>query len=115
MTGLRLGARARPPEDAVTRAAQAARAADVAIVVVGYDGGWESEGADRPHIDLPGDQDELVRAVAAANERTIVVINAGAPVAMPWAEEVAAIVQLWFPGMEGGNALADVLFGDVNP
>jgi beta-glucosidase len=53
--------------------------------------------------------------VAAANPRTIVVLNAGAPVAMPWADEVAAIVQLWFPGMEGGNALADVLFGDVDP
>lgn len=115
MTGLRLGARPRPPEDAVRRAAQAARDADVAIVLVGYDSGWEGEGADRPHIGLPGDQDELVRAVAAANQQTIVVINAGAPVAMPWADEVAAIVQLWFPGMEGGNALTEVLFGDVNP
>jgi len=115
MVGLRLGARLRPPAKAQQRAAQAARDADVAVVIVGYDGGWESEGADRPHMGLPGEQDALIRAVAAANPRTVVVLNAGAPVAMPWADEVAAIVQLWFPGMEGGNALADVLFGDVDP
>jgi beta-glucosidase len=114
MIGLRLGARPRPPEDAVQRAVQLARAADAAIVVVGYDGGWEGEGADRPHMDLPGDQKLLIRAVAAANPRTIVVVNAGAPVTMPWVDDVAAILQLWFPGMEGGNALADVLFGDVD-
>jgi len=115
MTGFRLGARARPADDALRRAVQAASDVNTAIVVVGYDGGWESEGVDRPHLGLPGDQDELIRAVAAANRRTIVVVNAGAPVAMPWADDVAAIIQLWFPGMEGGNALADVLFGDVNP
>jgi beta-glucosidase len=115
MAGLRFGARPRPPADARARAARAASDADVAVVVVGYDGAWESEGADRPHMGLPGEQDELVRAVAAANPRTVVVLNAGAPVTMPWAHDVAAIVQLWFPGMEGGNALADVLFGDVDP
>ena len=65
-------------------------------------------------MDLPGEQDDLVRAVAAANPRTVVVVNAGAPVTMPWADDVAAILQMWFPGMEGGNALADVLFGDVD-
>jgi hypothetical protein len=58
--------------------AQAARDADVAVVIVGYDGGWESEGADRPHMGLPGEQDDLIRAVAAANPRTVVVLNAGA-------------------------------------
>jgi beta-glucosidase len=115
MAGLRIGARPRPPADAQQRAVQAAREADVAVVVVGYDGAWESEGADRPHMGLPGEQDELVRAVAAANPRTVVVVNAGAPVTMPWADGVAAIVQLWFPGMEGGNALAEVLFGDTDP
>jgi beta-glucosidase len=65
-------------------------------------------------MDLPGQQDDLIRAVAAANPRTVVVVNAGAPVRMPWADEVAAVLQLWFPGMEGGNALADVLFGDLD-
>jgi len=114
MAGLRVGARPVIPADARQRAVRAASEADVAVVVVGYDGGWETEGADRPHMDLPGDQDDLVRAIAAANPRTVVVLNAGAPVTMPWADDVAAIVQLWFPGMEGGNALADVLFGDVD-
>jgi beta-glucosidase len=115
LAGLRVGARPVIPADARQRAARAAAEADVAVLVVGYDGGWETEGADRPHMDLPGDQDELIRAVAAANPRTVVVLNAGAPVTMPWAEDVAAILQLWFPGMEGGNALGDVLFGEVDP
>ena len=113
--GLRIGARPLPTRDALERAVEAARAADVAVVVVGYDGSWEAEGEDRPHMDLPGDQDQLVRAVAAANPRTIVAVNAGAPVTMDWADQAAAIVQVWFAGMEAGNALADVLFGDVNP
>jgi beta-glucosidase len=115
MAGLRIGARLVPPPDAQRQAARAASQADVALVLVGYDGAWESEGADRPHMDLPGRQDDLIRAVAAANPRTVLIVNAGAPVSMPWANEVAAIVQLWFPGMEGGNALADMLFGDVDP
>jgi beta-glucosidase len=115
MAGLRIGARPVPPPDAQQRAANAAAQADVALVLVGYDGAWESEGADRPHMDLPGQQDDLIRAVAAANARTVVIANAGAPVSMPWADDVAAVLQLWFPGMEGGNALADVLFGDADP
>ena len=90
MAGLRIGARPLPPADAPQRAVQAASRADVAVVLVGYDGAWESEGADRPHMDLPGEQDDLVRAVAAANPRTVVVVNAGAPVTMPWADDVAA-------------------------
>jgi beta-glucosidase len=115
MAGLRIGARPVPPDDAQQRAVDAAAQADVALVLVGYDGAWESEGADRPHMDLPGQQDDLIRAVAAANARTVVMVNAGAPVSMPWADEVAAVLQAWFPGMEGGNALADVLFGDADP
>jgi beta-glucosidase len=114
-SGVRVGARPVPGADAHDEAVRAAASADVAIVVVGYDGNWESEGRDRRDMNLPGDQDSLVRAVLAANPRTIVVVNAGAPVTMDWADDAAAIVQLWFPGMEGGNALADILFGDVNP
>src|SRR5262249_20399590 len=110
-----IGARPVVPADAQQQAVDAASTADVAIVVVGYDGSWESEGADRPHMDLPGDQDDLVRSVAAVNPRTIVAVNARAPVSMPWSDDVAAILQVWFPGMEGGNALADMLFGAVNP
>jgi beta-glucosidase len=75
----------------------------------------ESEGGDRASIALPGDQDELVRAVAAANPRTVVVNNSGSPVLMPWADDVAAIVQAWFPGQEGGDAITDVLFGEAEP
>jgi beta-glucosidase len=114
-SGVRVGARPLPTSDALQQAVQTASEADVAVLVVGYDGNWESEGRDRRDMSLPGDQDALVRSVLAANPRTIVVVNAGAPVTMDWADDAAAIVQLWFPGMEGGNALADVLFGDVNP
>ena len=103
------------PTDLFERAVAAAAAADVAILVVGMDNEWESEGYDRLNMDLPGRQDELVRAVAAANPRTVVVVNTGSPVTMDWAEEVPAIVQAWYAGEELGNAIADVLFGDVNP
>ena len=104
----------RPPDDALTVAADAARAADVALVVVGTDGRWETEGKDRSTLRLPGDQDALVSAVAAANPRTVVVVNSGAPVEMPWADEVPGIVQVWYPGQEGGTAIVDVLLGDVD-
>jgi beta-glucosidase len=108
------GAAFRPPEDACAAAADAAREADVALVVVGTDSRWETEGKDRVTLRLPGDQDALVRAVAAANPRTVVVVNSGAPVEMPWADDVCGIVQVWYPGQEGGTAIADVLFGDVD-
>ncbi len=108
------GAACRAPENALTAAADAARAADVALVVVGTDSRWETEGKDRTTLRLPGDQDALVRAVAATNPRTVVVVNSGAPVEMPWADEVDGIVQVWYGGQEGGMAIADVLFGDVD-
>ena len=85
------------------------------IVVVGTDDDWETEGEDRTSMSLPGEQDDLVAAVAAANPNTIVVLNTGSPVAMPWLESVAAVLQLWFPGQEIGDALVDVLTGDVEP
>jgi beta-glucosidase len=92
-----------------------ARDADVAVVLVGTTEEVESEGFDRDSLALPGRQDELVRRVAAANPRTVVVVNAGAPVLLPWADDVAAILLVWFPGQEFGNALADVLTGAVEP
>ena len=115
LAGIRVGCR--PPEaaDAMERAVAAAAGADAAVVVVGLDPDWETEGRDRESFALPGRQDELVARVAAANPRTIVVVNAGSPVAMDWAEQTAAIALLWYPGQESGNALADVLFGDVDP
>jgi beta-glucosidase len=113
--GLRIGFAPPEPADALEQAVAAARDADAAVVVVGLDEDWETEGRDRDGFALPGRQDELVAAVAAANPRTVVVVNAGSPVAMPWADAAAAIVQLWYPGQEGGRALAEVLFGDADP
>ncbi|HEY0830029.1 MAG TPA: glycoside hydrolase family 3 C-terminal domain-containing protein [Candidatus Dormibacteraeota bacterium] len=99
----------------IEQAAHAAAAADVAIVIVGSADGTESEGYDRDSMALPGRQDELVRKVAAANPNTVVVINSGMPVLMPWVDEVAAIVQAWFPGQAFGEALAEVVSGDAEP
>jgi beta-glucosidase len=113
--GVRIGAEPVLADGAHARAVAAAAQADVAILVVGYDGRWESEGFDRPHMDLPGEQTSLIRDVLAANPRTVVVVNAGAPVTMDWADGVPALLQEWFPGQEGSAALAQVLFGDVDP
>jgi beta-glucosidase len=99
----------------IERAVQLAREADVAVVVVGTTEEVESEGFDRSSLELPGRQDELVRRVAEANPKTIVVVNAGAPVLLPWADEVAAVLLAWFPGQEFGKALADVLLGASEP
>ncbi|MBE1492853.1 beta-glucosidase family protein [Plantactinospora soyae] len=96
-------------------AVRVAAGADVAVVVVGTTEEVESEGFDRTSLALPGRQDELVFRVAAANPRTVVVVNAGSPVLMPWADEVAAILLTWFPGQEAGTALADVLLGRAEP
>ncbi|MFC1409899.1 beta-glucosidase [Streptacidiphilus sp. N1-12] len=98
-------------EEAVALAA----AADVAVVVVATTEEVESEGVDRTGLALPGRQDELVARVAAANPRTVVVVNAGAPVLMPWREQVAAVLLTWFPGQEAGAALGDVLLGLAEP
>jgi beta-glucosidase len=97
------------------RAVALAGDSDVAVVVVGTNEEVESEGFDRTSLALPGRQDELVHAVTKANPRTVVVVNAGAPVLLPWADEVAAVLVSWFPGQEFGNALADVLAGLVEP
>ena len=105
----------RPDDVELDRAAELAAAADVALVVVGTTEEVESEGFDRASLDLPGRQDELVRRVAAANPRTVVVVNAGAPVLLPWMDEVAAVLLAWFPGQEFGRALADVLLGAAEP
>jgi beta-glucosidase len=108
-------ARHGPDEEELERAVATAAAADAAVVVVGTTEEVESEGFDRDTLALPGRQDELVRRVAAANPRTVVVVNAGAPVLLPWADQVPAVLVAWFPGQEFGNALADVLCGDREP
>jgi len=111
----RMGCRWIPPTDLLDSAVAAAGQADVAVVVVGTSNEWESEGFDRDGLHLPVDQDELVRRVAAVNSRTVVVVNTGAPVAMPWADDVSAILQVWFGGQEMAQALADVLVGHQDP
>jgi beta-glucosidase len=113
---IRLGLVPAPDEDMLlNQAVEAARAADAAVLVVGSGPASESEGFDRPGLALPGRQDELVRRVAAVNNRTIVVVNAGMPVLMPWADQVAAVGYAWLPGQEMGTALADVLLGQTEP
>jgi beta-glucosidase len=112
---IRLGLAPVPPLDALERAVRAAADADTAVVVVGTSADHETEGSDRETMALPGDQDELVRRVAERNPRTVVVVNSGSPVEMPWVDDVAAVVQLFFAGEELGPALADVLFGDEDP
>ena len=89
-----------------------ARSSDVAVVFTSV---FETEGADLADIDLPGEQNRLIGAVAAANPRTIVVLNTGSAVTMPWVDSVPAVLEAWYPGQEDGDAIASVLFGDVNP
>lgn len=103
------------PEHALSEAVEAARTADVAVVVVGTTEGSEAEGHDRTSLTLPGRQDELVAAIAAANPRTVVVVNSGGPVELPWREQAGAVLLSWFPGQEAGAGLADVLFGQSEP
>ncbi|HEY9483093.1 MAG TPA: glycoside hydrolase family 3 C-terminal domain-containing protein [Micromonosporaceae bacterium] len=102
-------------DELLAEAERVAAASDVAIVVVGTTNEVESEGFDRTSLALPGRQDELVRRVVAANPGTVVVVNAGSPVELPWADDVAAVLLTWFPGQEAGHALADVLFGAIEP
>ncbi|NCD32539.1 MAG: beta-glucosidase [Spartobacteria bacterium] len=99
----------------IEQAAEAARAADIAVVFVGRSGEWDTEGSDLDNITLPGRQNELVEAVLLANPKTIVVLQTGGPVELPWIEKAPALLQAWYPGQECGNAIADVLFGDQEP
>lgn len=96
----------------IAAAVAKARAADVALVVVGD---TTKEGIDRTDMDLPDNQDALISAVAAANPKTVIVLQTGAPVTMPWLTKVSTLVETWYPGQEGGDALAAVLFGDADP
>ena len=112
---LAFGCRTPEPAEGLERAAAAAAAADVAVVMVGTSDDVEAESTDRATTALPGRQDELVRRVAAANPETVVVVNAGSPVDLPWADDVRAVLMAWFGGQELGPALADVLAGDREP
>ncbi|KAJ8112365.1 hypothetical protein OPT61_g5243 [Boeremia exigua] len=115
--GCRIGYQEEDAIDRLQEAADVARDADVAVLVVGLDAEWESEGYDRQTMDLPkdGSQDRLIEAVIAANPRTIVVNQSGTPISMPWVNRAPAILQAWYQGQEAGNALADVLLGNASP
>ncbi len=114
-TGIRIGIGLPLGDKAIAAAAALARNSDVAIVCVGRNGEWDTEGSDLQDIRLPGRQDELVSAVAKANAHTIVVLQTGGPVEMPWLGEVAGVIQCWYPGQEAGHAIADVLMGHAEP
>jgi beta-glucosidase len=101
-----------PSASGIPAAVEAARHADAAIVLADN---AQGEGMDRVGLGLPGDQDQLIDAVAAVNRRTIVVLNTGGPVLMPWRQHVEAVLQAWYPGQQFGAALASVLFGDSDP
>ena len=97
-------------------AVNAARGADAALVFVGLSADNESEGFDRRTLDLPPEQVALIKEIAAVNSRTVVILNSGAPIVMEdWLKNVPALLEAWYPGEEGGNAVADVLLGNVNP
>lgn len=105
----------RSDEDVIEDAARAAREAGTAVVVVGLSEEQETEAADKTTLALPGEQDELVRRVAAAAERTVVVVNAATPVLMPWLADMNAVVVVGLPGQEGGHAVAAALTGELEP
>jgi beta-glucosidase len=115
LAGLRYGILPPQPADPIADAAARAASADAVILVVGSNADWETEGNDRTSMDLPGDQNALIETVVDANPNTVVVINTGFPVAMPWLDRAGAVIQAWLPGQEFGNALTDVLTGRVNP
>ncbi|MEQ8859951.1 MAG: glycoside hydrolase family 3 C-terminal domain-containing protein [Pseudomonadales bacterium] len=115
ISGIRYGILPPQPDDLLAQALDLAREADAVVLVAGSNADWETEGNDRTDLDLPGAQNELIEAVLEINPNTVVVLNTGAPVAMPWFDRAGAVVQAWLPGQEFGNALADVLCGTVNP
>jgi beta-glucosidase len=113
--GMRVGIGKPLGDGDIAGAAQVAAACDRAVVFVGRSGEWDTEGSDLEDIQLPGRQDDLVRAVLKANPNTVVVLQTGGPIEMPWAGQARAVLQAWYPGQEAGNAIADVLLGKAEP
>ncbi|KAK9327034.1 glycosyl hydrolase family 3 C-terminal domain-containing protein, partial [Lipomyces starkeyi] len=113
--GLRVGVvKTLGPEMEIEKAIKAAKSVDQVVLSIGLSGDWESEGFDRRHMRLPGNTDALVAAVLDANPNTVVVLQSGTPVEMPWISKTDSIVEAWYGGNETGNGITDVLFGDVN-
>ncbi|KAJ0421208.1 putative beta-glucosidase J [Aspergillus carlsbadensis] len=114
--GVRLGGCRKLDADlAIQEAVRLAAESEQVVVCVGLSGDWESEGFDRPNMDLPGRTDDLVKAVLDVQPNAVIVVQSGTPVSMPWADSARALLQAWYGGSEAGNGIADVLFGDVNP
>lgn len=115
-SGLRFGgAEVRNSDDLMNQAVELAKEADVVIAVVGLNADFETEGYDRKTLALPQRTDELVQRVAEVNKKTIVVTQAGSAITMPWMDAVPSIVHAWYLGNTTGDAIAQVLLGDVNP
>lgn len=103
------------PKEEISKAVDLAKSVDKVVLSIGLTQEWESEGFDRPNMDLPGYTNDLVEAVVGANPNTVIVNQSGTPVEFPWLSKAKALVHAWFGGNETGNSIADVLFGDVNP
>jgi beta-glucosidase len=112
---LRVGAARLLGEPDVAAAVEVALAADVVVVFAGLNGEWDNEGLDRTSLDLPHRQNELIARLAEANPRTVVVLQSGSPLLLPWLDSVPAVLQAWYPGQECGNAIADILLGAADP
>ena len=112
---VQIGMLAPDEHDLMEAAVSLAHESDAAILIVGTNSDWETEGNDRDSLQLPLRQNELIEKVCEANKNTVVILNTGSPCEMPWNDKADAILQCWFPGQEFGNSLADIIFGDVNP
>ncbi|KAK6910594.1 hypothetical protein I203_104626 [Kwoniella mangroviensis CBS 8507] len=116
VVGIRLGAFPKfEPEQAIKDAVELAKNVDVPLIIAGLNADWESEGYDRPDLSLPLRTNELISRVAEANPKTVIVIQAGSAVSMPWIDQVSGVVYAWYGGNECGNAIADIIYGKVNP
>ena len=112
---IQFGCRPPDPKNLLEEAVKVAKQSDAVVLVVGTNSDWETEGNDRKSLSLPGEQDALIKKILATNKNTVLVINTGSPVSMPWIKSCPAILQTWFPGQEFGNALAEILFGKESP
>ena len=102
-------------EELIAEAVAAAEQSDIAVIMAGLPPLFEAEGFDRTHLRQPAQIENLIAAVAAVNENTVVVLSNGAPIEMPWLEHVSAVLEIYLAGQAGAHALVDLLYGDVNP